>query len=101
MSSSQNIGNDINSRKWISLPILADFNNYHPNSKVRGYSSLLCGKAIFLLTLILTFPLSASSSSASLTQERVYGADNVLGFVRENERFIINVTAAIPGDPTI
>ena len=101
MSSSQNIGNDINSRKWISLPILADFNNYHPNSKVRGYSSLLCGKALFLLTLILTFPLSASSSSASLTQERVYGADNVLGFVRENEKFIINVTAAIPGDPTI
>ncbi|MBI2576795.1 hypothetical protein HYV84_06270 [Candidatus Woesearchaeota archaeon] len=64
-------------------------------------SSWLCGKAIFLLALILTFPLSASSSSASLTQERVYGADNVIGFVRENENFIINVTATIPGDPVI
>src|SRR3989338_4041260 len=32
------IGKDINFRKWISLPMLADFNNYHPNIKVRGYS---------------------------------------------------------------
>ena len=34
------IGKDINFRKWISLPILADFNNYHPNIKVRGYNCL-------------------------------------------------------------
>ena len=33
----ETIGKDINSRKWISLPILADFNNYHRNIKVRGY----------------------------------------------------------------
>ena len=53
----ETIGKDINSRKWISLPILADFNNYHRNIKVRGYKYF----SNFWLILIIGVFIALSS----------------------------------------
>ncbi|MBI2139431.1 hypothetical protein HYU14_00790 [Candidatus Woesearchaeota archaeon] len=71
--------------------------------KAEGLSLLKAQKlaAIFLLALIITFPISSTIAYAELINPAITGSKNIPGFVEANETITLQARARIAGDDDI